>query len=508
MKNINKILLSIIVVTALWGCDLEKYPKHQISIDESVKTINDVERLRLGSYSYARSFFGSMPWIAYDLMGDFMHSVTGASNTYGNFPRWTFTTADGDIGGVWNGAYAAIANINLFLDNIDDVETVSKEEEDLVTKTKGEVTLLRAMIEHQLLLKYCKSYAQVSDPRAELGIPSMRTYNPGIEPSRNSLFDSYDLLLKDIELAKTALAEVVFDKNDPNKVPEGDLHIDCVYALEAQVRLAMGDWPGSAAAASKVITSSAMFGLIGNATGFEAMWSGDKGDEIIFNFYATNAEGSATWGNYFRTEDPQQSGAYYTADFIPAQGLIDLYDEYPGDIRKNAYFMQGVLGKDGPAGVWFLNKYPGNRALREDATKNDYRHKRIVFRLADMYLTAAEAYAMAGDATNANKMLGDLRSKRIPGYSHTNLSGTDLMEAIKTERLKEMVMEGTRISDLKRWNDPMTRLSEQSAPGEITIIETRNVTISAGYYKFVWPIPIGEMSANDGIKDQQNEGWL
>lgn len=497
MKNIIKILLSVLVFAAVWGCDLNKYRKDAVVLEESVRTMADVEKIRSGNYIYARRVFGGALSIPYELMGDYMNSAVGASNTNGSMPRWSFNSSASEVADVWNGAYGAISNINYFLDHIDEVEAVTDKDKAFVEVTKGEVTLLRAMLEHQLLLKFCKSYVQV-DPSAEWGIPSMRTYNPGIKPGRNTLKESYDLLIDDIEYAKTALSGVV-------KAPEneGYLHIDCVYALEAQVRLAMGDWAGSALAAEEVIKKD--YALAGTASALKTILTTDAGSEIIYNFYADNIEGGAEWGRLFRT-DPQQNGSYYTADFIPTQGLIDLYDD--NDIRKDAYFIQGVLGKDGPSGVWLFNKYPGNPLLRLQAGNNNYLQKRVVFRLADMYLTAAEAHAMSENTVAANERLGQLRSKRIPGYSHTTINDpVQLMEEIKAERRKEMVMEGTRISDLKRWNDDMVRLHAQYAGGDITIAETRDVVIAAGYYKFVWPIPFSETTANDVIKNQQNEGW-
>ncbi len=102
-------------------------------------------------------------------------------------------------------------------------------------------------------------------------------------------------------------------------------------------------------------------------------------------------------------------------------------------------------------------------------------------------------------------MLQKLRESRIQNYSHTNLTGDALMEAIKTERLKEMIMEGTRISDLRRWGDGFTRMAPQTAPGNITLAIHNGLTIQHDNYMFVWPIPQHETSANPDI--QQNEGW-
>ncbi len=499
MKNTVKILLPLIFVAGLWGCNLDRFPKDAIEQTQALLSIKDIQAVRAGNYAITSGFFGPGAVVPYEVMGDYMNSAMTASNTYGPFIRWQFMVNQGEISGVWGAGYSAIANINFLLDNIGNVAPQTAEQEAYIKQTIAEVRILRAMVEHRLLLIFCKSYNQVADPTTEYGIPMMRNYDGSAKPARRSLYDSYQMILEDIEFAKTELANIA---GSPNAYY---INIDCVHALEAQVLLQMGGehYADAALAAKKVIDNPA-YSLVSDPDDFKNMWIDDQGQELIFTFYATLAEGGASiWGNMFM-EDPRNDMAYFTAEFIPTQDLLDMYQA--GDIRKDAYFTLAPLRITGiDYNTWMLNKYPGNPELY--AGDNNHPHKNKVLRLADMYLIAAEAYAMASMPEEANTMLNTLRGSRIAGYTDVSLSGTDLMQAIKDERLKEMVMEGTRIPDLKRWGDGVSRMAPQTAPGNVTLEDTRVLNKPAGDYMFVWPIPRSEMNANPNIARQQNEGW-
>jgi len=71
----------------------------------------------------------------------------------------------------------------------------------------------------------------------------------------------------------------------------------------------------------------------------------------------------------------------------------------------------------------------------------------------ELYLTRAECYARADNATDAMKDLNTLLKKRITAFA--DLTAVDAKAALRlilTERRKELVMRGTRWMDLKRLN--------------------------------------------------------
>jgi hypothetical protein len=135
------------------------------------------------------------------------------------------------------------------------------------------------------------------------------------------------------------------------------------------------------------------------------------------------------------------------------------------------------------------------------------------FRIAEQYLIAAEADARLGGEAVANgaAALNALRDARIKDYTEeTYATANDLIGAVKDERARELVGEGFRMQDLKRWGQNVTRGASQSPStnmmktganyGEMT---NKDITGPGA----LWPIPKTEIDANPQIKGQQNPGY-
>ena len=83
-----------------------------------------------------------------------------------------------------------------------------------------------------------------------------------------------------------------------------------------------------------------------------------------------------------------------------------------------------------------------------------------------------------------------------------------LFNAIQEERGREMLAEGTRLFDLKRWGQGFKRdINAKLAPlvDQVSYLQTMKQT--AGSPKFVWPIPNSELTQNPNF-GSQNQGYL
>lgn len=83
------------------------------------------------------------------------------------------------------------------------------------------------------------------------------------------------------------------------------------------------------------------------------------------------------------------------------------------------------------------------------------------------------------------------------------------MNEIMDERERELVCEGYRMMDLKRWGKGVKRGLPQNSglvlfPGQAT---TDGLNKPADDYRMVWPIPKSEMDANTSLAGQQNPGY-
>ena len=91
--------------------------------------------------------------------------------------------------------------------------------------------------------------------------------------------------------------------------------------------------------------------------------------------------------------------------------------------------------------------------------------------------------------------LTTLRKCRISNYGSAMYSQDKLLAAIQDERAKELIGEGFRLTDLKRWNLGFERTPQE---GTIDGSNYNSLKVSAGSKKYVWLIPQHEITASKG----------
>jgi hypothetical protein len=264
----------------------------------------------------------------------------------------------------------------------------------------------------------------------------------------------------------------------------------------------MHNWTGATAAANSLI-SGGTYPLVNTAANFKKMWTDDTSTEVICQMFMSQPSELGSYINNIYL-GLNAALAKYAPDFVPQQWVVDLYED--ADIRKNVYLEKKPLfiGGINYPNIWCVNKYPGNPVLFTAATTN-YQHKPNLFRVAEMYLISAESSAQStGTESAALVTLNQLRAARgLAALS--GLTGTALMNSIKDERLRELLCEGTRLDDLKRWKMGVTR----KAPQNLNLItpgaDFEQKTVAAGDPKFVWGIPANDITTNPNLV--QNTGW-
>jgi hypothetical protein len=505
MKNTLKIVsLAILILTAMSSCDLNKYPFDSIEQSQSFQTIKDATTLDNGLYGNLRSRVYGIYAYTTDVQADQLNATLDYGNRNGFPHQWTnFLATDYNIRDMWSGYYNALINVNNFLNNVDKIPLTTPSDTALVKNTglvkqyKGEAYLMRAFYHHQLVLRWAKAYdptTAATDP----GVPVMLAFDLTAKPMRSTVADTYKQILADIAQAKTLLAAV------PGAQSSIKLTRDCVLALEARVALCMQNWTLATTSANALITSGA-YPLVNTAAAMKSMWLNDVSSEVIFQMFVSNPNELANINSIYLGFSSAKN--WYIPDFVPEQWVIDLYSDL--DIRKAVYLDKKLLYIQGAQypNIYCINKFYGNPALYT-APQTNYEQKPKVFRVAEMYLISAEAAAHS-PATEAAALttLNLLRvSRGIPAL--TGLSGTALMTAIQDERTREMLCEGTRLDDLKRWKMGFTR----STPQNMNIINTgadfNLKTVSANDPKFVWGIPSNDLTTNPNIgQANQNPGW-
>ena len=242
----------------------------------------------------------------------------------------------------------------------------------------------------------------------------------------------------------------------------------------------------------------------------------------------------------------------------------DLYNIHPGYETANLHFNReprfyASIGFDG--GKWmghgvdddtdqlYVRAKAKDRAGKSDAQRwsnSGYWAKKLVYyenvqrtggargysltnypfpmvRLADLYLLYAEALNETGNIAEAQVWLDIIRNRAglngvveswTAASSNPSKPTTQdgLRSIIQQERMIELVFEGRRFWDIRRWKRATEFLNSEikgwNVDGEFTSV-FYNV-VSSGNYRFqtrdyLWPIPEVDIIANDNLV--QNPGW-
>lgn len=515
----KNIFLGIILVSALGltSCDMEKYPYDAIEESLYMKNISDFKSARNGIYSNFRALTSGAYVLNSEFQCDDFHATAGFSNNYGNMFRWDFQPSDGTIEGIWSGNYSAIARCNYFLDSyqkvLDGTVSISDSDKEIISAYAGEAYFARAFCYYTLSTFFCNAYSEETAENS-LGLPLQLHYNSNATdntqyPGRSTLKATFEQIYKDIDEAEKLVNEEKSLDNTQNSV--NYISKNLVKALRARVSLWTKNYDKAIELSTSLISTN-NYPLINDPSAFRSMWVQDMGSEVIWQIYLSapdetaSTNGTIFWGQY-------KNGGPQIMDFIPSQSILDLYTDGEKDMRYTSFFTQYhiSLPTGAEADVKVFDKYPGNPDLYEKLNVNNhYMNKPKPFRISEQYLIAAEAYAQKGDVTNATKYLNELRKARIAEYNDESFTNANILTAIENERHKELVGEGFRFTDLKRWGKGLDRNDAYQDANAVLMPGNSNTTAlskQANDHRFVWPIPKAEYDANPQLKGQQNPGY-
>ncbi len=502
------ILLPVLALTlTLASCDMDKNPYNAIPEGEALMTPTDFTNMSVPLYTGMRGFVGSSYFCTGpDEQSDDFNATVSAGIS--DLHRWDFNTSLRSGESLYSSCLSMIASANFIIDGYNKCDMSNKslftdEAMATVKNVKGEAFFTRAYFLFNLAQFFCADYDESIADEKNSGVSYRTDYYPSSNsatyPARKTLRETYKQITDDLD---SALLYV----NTAGEQASYYITTDAVKAMQARVALAMDDYTTAAEKATEVIGTNT-YTLASSADRLTQMWAGNFDTESIFKLAAsqTSQLSSQTGLQYL----PYTTGG--APSYVPTQTVIDLYSD--DDYRKSVYFLPltfqtstGIVGN-----VMALNKYPEEAYPYEASGGYDYARFTIepkVIRIAEMYLIAAEAYAMSGELSNASRYLNDFKSKRIANYKAETFSSTDrIMTEIRNERHREFLGEGMRLLDLKRWHMGITR----GVPQQEDICAMPGADYSTGLnkpaddYHFVWPIPQHEMDTNPQIV--QNPGY-
>lgn len=505
-KNIFGILVCSL---ALFSCNMELTPEGEIHDEEALESIEDFESFTRGLYAMARSFTSGDNVVLSDIQLDDFHAVIGNGNRRMDFYNGSILPSTGEIAAIYSSYYAGIAEINFFLDHAESKladGTFAGEDAATLSRCVGAAHFLRAYCYASLADKYCGSYRNAADIEEEgTGLSLQLSYAPTADnskyPGRSSLKVTYAQILSD--LGKALEETTAYEEASDTEPRSNSIYItsDAVKALTARVHLTMGNAQRAFALADEVIATNRY--PLTDRNSFAKLWTDDEGSEILWLVDADYTyHGSAT-GDAFASNTTK-------SDYLPTKECIFLFDE--NDIRWTTWFDEKEY-QDGDTKILMCRfmKYPGNPDLYATGASSNFVQKGKPLRSAELYLIAAEACQDMGDEQKAIQYLSALETTRIKGSQVAKriaaLSGTALRDEIRDERHREMIGEGSRLADLKRWQSGFTRGEIYENHEGLIISNYMNQHYDADDYRFLWPLPQHELDTNPQVRGQQNPGY-
>lgn len=444
-----------------------------------------------------------------------------------NMADGSINSATSEPTSMFQSCYAKIAQVNFTLEKIAilmESGNVSEDEMAELKRYMAECKFARAYYYFFLYDHFCATYTDAIGDEPAMGLQLVTVYAPTSDsssyPGRSTQNETLELINKDLTDAFDGLAEYEANISRDN-IGAGASYLSsyAVAALQARVALVTSQFAVAIDKADYVIGNSNY--RLAEGEDYIAMWSDENISELIFAPYYDSKEISSPTGvstsigwNYWWPGNTAQ------CDYIPTQEtVLNLQeyvdaDGYADDARFYAFIANAPIQVEGGTVKGYIfYKYPGNPALNPGST-NYYINTPKPFRLSEQYLIKAEAAAMSGKSDIAKSAIETLVTARLfdPANSAPDfdMSASDLLSFIRNERSKELLGEGFRLSDLRRWKQGFNR--NQPYDLDATIAQTRsvvalNVVYSADDYRYVWPIPYEEMNINPQLKGQQNPGY-
>ncbi len=433
----NKFFTLMAGAVLLGACskELELKDPQGLSPQDAAANDGNLKKLLQGGYDAISStnLYGGNVQMFADLLGSNGDLTwVGTFNDYREIWGKTMITTNPRLSATWAAAYNAINIANTVLANIDKVVAADR------NRVKGEALFIRASMHFELVRLFARDFTD-GDAAVNPGVPLMtqptNSTSEITQPARAKVAAVYTAVIADLTEAEGLLPAT-----------------NGVFATKAaaagmlsRVYLQKADYNGARDAANRGI---------GAATG----------KSLLPSFMNNFNQGANTAEDLFAIQVSDQDGGNNLHLFYS----VDIFGARDGDIEINASHL-GIYGpNDSRAGITsnpgastqfntaFYTKYS---AYRTTKFRDLYKNVKVM-RLAELYLTRAEANFRQGTAVGDTPLNDVNRIRRRAGAVEMTAI-TDVNE-IYLERRRELAFEGFGIHDARRfrrtvdgrpWND-------------------------------------------------------
>jgi starch-binding outer membrane protein, SusD/RagB family len=462
MKTYKYILRYIVITLLVMGCtaeDLDFLPINQLTTDEIINDPELIKTASQGNYSYFRNW---SHWRSYDrnrydgleLMSDNLIMMRWSGDhltntlTYLHIPNSTLAT------NLWQHSYYAIYSINVVIEALNKLEMNAE-----LRQMKGENLWMRAMFHFDLARAFARPYSHDS-PETNLGVMLRDDTDVFALPARATVKETYEFIEKDLleaaELMTVARPNIYVSK-------------EVAYATLARLYLYMEQNEKAIEYADMVINSG-RYSLV-TTEDLPTMFrlGPERNPETIFAVKIRPDEnrGQGAMGTMYHGD-----GGW--GEIMASTSYMDLIFQNPNDQRIHFITPHFRLDANGekipdptePYYGYAVNDRMGIRSYWHVKLTYEYDlpmlHSPIYFRLGEMYLIKAEAYAKLDNAQLALDNVNIIRQRAgLSGdqlFTPGNLKGyPTVLDVVLDERRLELAWEAHRPADVFRNKRTMDR---------------------------------------------------
>lgn len=467
MKIFRLICVGALLPFIMLSCSnfLDITPEGQTKKDDLLSTPSGVEDALYGVYSQLRleALYGQeLSFSSLEVMAQYLDcygsdGVTALSNY-----RYDDSRVKDVFEAVWTQMYKNISNVNAVLQ----CEIVKGATDYPGTIYKGEALGLRAFMHFDLLRIFSEQITQ--NPEAA-GIPYATEFSlntPNFQPAKKV----YELILGDLLEAERLLTDEKQYEGSTPFMTDRKIHFNlhAVRATLARVYLTMGDKDNALIYAQKVIDESGRrlsekTEVVGDLAGVLS------NNETIFGVY---------YAEFYSLVSPKLQKTVSFSSLDPRKDIMDFYeaDVVGLDFRAAAYLT--AVGADSRVG-YRLSKLTDTYELENKEAERpvDKVLGINMIRLPEMYYIAAECL-LEKDYDEALRLFDEVLEHRgLDPLENWGEGRNQLnMEAINSERYRELIGEGQTFFNMKRQN-----LTILGVDGETVVQPSKKV--------YVVPVP-------------------
>ncbi len=502
-NNIFRIRSIFFAILLLVGCDsfLEEEPRAKISPNNFYNSDAEVKSAVNGIYTtyfLSGSLYNVVGLSRFYMFGTDLINPNRLGGEGKDFSAYAITEGNNPTRGTWTDLYRVLQDCNIVLDKIEGNENIS---EDGYKQTRGEILFLRALAYFHLT----NIWGDVPYYRDALSID---------EVSVLGRFDKNQIQLDMIEDLKEA--QTLLPHQYPD-VERGRADKWVAATLQAKFHMVRSEWQGMRDKSIEIINSSWHNLLDDYGAIFNDFPLPEYNDEIIWQLDYVKDLAQQRRTDFFtprirdepkNTKDRNALKAELASrnEGFTGYGLAiptpEVVNTFPlDDLRRPWNVTTSYLGYELKwpymPKLWNLDQINSPRSNHGDNT--------IIWRLADIYLMAAEAENELNGPDNAYQYINRVRERAFePDKPLAGLSQEEFRLAIRDERKWELMGEDHRRLDLVRWGILLETVKNTEYNATFMVAH-ENIQP----HHVMFPIPIQEFDLNPALleSDPTNNGY-